>query len=193
MALLNQGGAQGLERVWRAGRLLCLIALCCVVLPLKVRSATSEYDLKAAFLYHFTQFVEWPENAFAGTNSPLVIGILGTNPFGETLENLVQGEQIRGRPLVVRRYATALAAREAHVLFISRSEEDEWPAIQRIVGDRPILTVSETEGFVRNGGMVRFFTRENKVRLQIHHENARRAGLVVSSKLLRVAEVVGTE
>lgn len=170
-----------------------MLCLAMALGPARVAAQTSEYEIKAAFLYHFTQFVEWPEHAFATTNSPLVIGILGANPFGETLEKLVRGEQIRGRPLVVRRFPSALAAREAHILFVSRSEANEWRAIERVLGKRPILTVSEMEGFARAGGMVRFVTRENKVRLQINHQNARSAGLSLSSKLLRVAEVIEPE
>ena len=190
MALLRAAKQESPGRAsqrWRWPGLLCLVL---ALLPVRVSGQTQEYEVKAAFLYHFTQFVEWPAEAFESTNSPIVIGILGSNPFGEKLEALVRGERIQGRELVVRQYRSAQAAREAHILFISQSEEEDWPGIWRVLGGRPILTVSDLDNFERSGGMVRFYNRENKVRLLINHQNARNARLTLSSKLLRVADVI---
>ena len=155
-----------------------------------VRAQPGEYDLKAAFLYHFTHFVEWPPEAFSTTNSPIIIGVLGSNPFGSTLRAVVRDEKVRGRPIEVKTYPNAFAAREAHILFISRSEENNVSDILRILGTRAILTVSDMDSFAQNGGIIRFRTDDNRVRLRINHQNAREKGLVLSSKLLRVAEVI---
>ena len=159
----------------------------------EARGQTRDVEIKAAFLYHFTQFVEWPTNAFAEADSPLVIGVLGSDPFGETLNVLVAGERIRGRPLQVRRFSTPEEARGVHILYIGVSEEDEWNSIQARLGARPILTVSEMNNFARRGGMIQYYTDENRIKLRINHRNARESGLVLSSKLLRVAEVIDSD
>jgi hypothetical protein len=156
-------------------------------------SAAGEYQVKAVFLYNFAQFVEWPARAFAARNSPLVIGVLGEDPFGSYLDELVKGETVAGRPIVVRRYREPAEIGECHILFVSDSESGRMPQIVAALQARSILTVSDAENFTRAGGMVRFVTESGKLRMRINHEAARESGLIISSKILRPATIVTKE
>jgi hypothetical protein len=149
--------------------------------------ATREYDLKAAFLYNFAAFVDWPPHAFPGENAPFVIGVLGTDPFGVVLDEMVRGELAKDRPLVVRRLTRVSDAPDCHILFISRSEAARLPEILRYCQERAVLTVSDLPGFVYSGGMIGFTTEGKRVLLHVNPHAAASAKLVISSKLLRVA------
>jgi hypothetical protein len=153
-----------------------------------------EYALKAAFLYNFAQFVEWPAEAFPEADSAFVIGVLGEDPFGSVLNDTVSGEAVRGHRFKVERYRRVEDALACHILFISQSEERRLERILGALKDRPILTVGDFEGFALRGGMIRFITEGNKIRLRINPAPAKEAKLTISSKLLRVAkEVVGAD
>ena len=151
---------------------------------------TQEFQIKAVFLYNFVQFVDWPAGAFAGPQDPLIIGVLGEDPFGTALDDAVAGETVNGRSLVVRRFRRVEDIDRCHVLFISRSENARLGPILTALKGRSILTVGDAEEFTRRGGMIRFVTENNKVRLRINVEAAKAAGLTISSKLLRPAEIV---
>jgi hypothetical protein len=150
----------------------------------------TEYQLKAVFLFNFSQFVDWPPAAFADGRSPLVIGVLGHDPFGNELDEIVHGETVNGRPLAVRRFARIEEIDSCHILFIDRSERDQLERILAPLKGRTILTVGDFEGFARRGGMIRFTTLGNKIRMRINLTAAQRANLTISSKLLRPAEIV---
>jgi hypothetical protein len=149
-----------------------------------------EFHVKAAFLYNFAQFVEWPPGAFETPESPLVIGILGLDPFGEILDAMVQGEKVNGHPLVVERFRTIGDVKRCHILFISGSEGPRTEQIAAALQGRSVLSVCDWEGLARRGAMVRFVMERNRVRLRINLESAKAAGLNISSKLLRSAETV---
>ena len=149
-----------------------------------------EYQVKAVFLFNFAQFVEWPPAAFADANSPIVIGVLGENPFGTYLDETVRGEQVNNRPLAVQRYRRVDEITTCHVLFISRSETHHLEQILASLKGRSILTVSDDEDFVQRGGMIRLATVQNKIRLIINVDAAKAANLTISSKLLRAAELM---
>jgi hypothetical protein len=151
---------------------------------------SAEYKLKAVFLFNFAQFVEWPAWVFHTNDTPLVIGILGDDPFGAYLDDLVNGEKIGDRHLVVQRYKRAEDIKDCHILFISSSESGDLEDILAHLHDRNILTVGDTDSFTRRGGMVRFVTESGKIRLRINLEAATDSGLTISSKLLRAATVV---
>lgn len=192
MAILGQARPArppGMGRPWRALALLLASALS---LAVRARAAevAPEYQLKAVFLFNFTQFVTWPPSAFAGTEAPLVIGIVGDDPFGDTLDATVKDEKSRGHPLLVRRFRHGETIAGCHVLFISKSEAANLPAILAAVHNQTVLTVGDMDDFARRGGMVRFMTVNHKLRLRINLEAARSAGLELSSKLLRPADVV---
>jgi hypothetical protein len=151
------------------------------------QTTSSEYQLKAEFLYNFVQFTEWPTNAFSSTNSPVVISVLGDDPFGRLLEETVQDETTNGRRASVQRYRRMEDIKECHVLFISRSETSKLDEILARLEGRNILTVSEAEAFTESGGMIGFVVEKNKIRFKINAEAARRVNLTLSSKLLRLA------
>lgn len=152
-----------------------------------------EYQVKAVFLYNFCQFVEWPAKAFAREDDPLIIGILGENPFDNYLEETVKGEKANGHALEVRHFQTVAQITECHILFINLPERDEIKKALGQLGTRNILTVGDAANFARQGGIVRFLTEDNRTRIRINLEAAKKAELTISSKLLRVAEIVNSE
>jgi hypothetical protein len=157
------------------------------------QSASGEYKIKAVFLFNFAQFVEWPESAFPHAKAPVVIGILGTDPFGRFLDETVRNERVNGRSLQVARFRSVEEITRCHILFVSASEISRLASILDAVKGKPILTVGDTEGFASQGGMVRFIMDQNRIRFRINVAVVAAGGLTISSKLLRVAEIVGAE
>ncbi len=151
---------------------------------------TGEYQVKAVFLYNFAQFIEWPARAFPDAGSPLVIGVLGEDPFGAYLDETVRDEIVNGRALVIRRYRRPEEIDGCHILFISRSEVDRLEQIFAALRGRAVLTVGDAEGFARRGGMIRFITENRRIRLRINLDAAKAGNLKISSKLLRPAEII---
>lgn len=152
--------------------------------------ASPEYKLKAVFLFNFVQFVEWPQTAFKDTNSPLVLAVLGNDPFGSYLDATVTGEIVRGRRIEVRRYRSVNEIHDCHVLFISASESPNLKAILARLNGRSVLTVGDIPDFASRGGMIQFYKDQNKIRFRINIQAAKEAHLSVSAKLLQLAEVV---
>jgi hypothetical protein len=154
--------------------------------------APTEYQVKAVFVYNFSHFVEWPPQDFIAPNAPFIIGILGNDPFGVRLDEAVHGEQIDQHPLLVRRFHSIGEVGDCQILYIDRSESAQLQQILAALDHRGTLTVSELEGSSERGVMIQFTTENNRIRLRINVESARAAGLTISSKLLRPAEIVGT-
>lgn len=152
-----------------------------------------EYQVKAVFLFHFAQFVDWPPSAFPEPQTPLVIGVLGKDPFGAYLDEIVLGETVNNHPLAVHRYARVEEITTCHILFISRSEEDRLEQVLVGLKGRDILTVGDADRFSARGGMIRFVTEQGRIRLRINLKAAEAANLKLSSKLLRPAEIVSTD
>jgi hypothetical protein len=150
-----------------------------------------EREIKATFLFNFAQFVEWPAGSFADPQAPFVIGILGDDPFGSRLDDVIRGEAIKNRPLVVTRFHSGDDIGACHILFVSSSERSQYAGIFQALRGRAILTVGDTDGFATSGGMIRFITESSHVRLRINLGAAQRAGLTISSQILRVADLVG--
>ncbi|MDB6123717.1 MAG: YfiR family protein [Pedosphaera sp.] len=168
----------------------CLAGFIFLLLAINAPAQISrEYQLKAVFLYNFAQFTEWPPDAFADPQAPLVIGVLGRDPFGAYLDEAVRGEKINGRPLIVQRYSGIQDVQNTHILFISDSESKHLLPILASLQGRSILTVSDMEDFVPRGGMVRFLTTNNKIQLKINVNAVKAARLSISSKILRSAEI----
>src|SRR5213594_2670515 len=149
-----------------------------------------EYQVKAVFLFNFAQFVDWPPEAVPDSKAPLVIGVLGGDPFGDLLDATVRGERRGARPFVVQRYQRVEDITRCEILFISRSVADQPEDVLTRLKNRPILTVSDADRFAERGGMIRFVTDRSRIRLQINPVAAEAAHLTISSKLLRVAEVI---
>ena len=144
----------------------------------------SEYQVKAAFIFNFAKFVDWPPGAFADAKSPLYIGILGENPFGANLERTVQDKLLNNRPIVVKECRTLEEAKKCHLLFISTSEKKPLQETLDGLAGTNILTVGETETFIKSGGMINFFREGNRFRFEINDAAAKKAGLKIDSKLL---------
>jgi len=166
-----------------------LLLVCAARLGAQAARA-SEAQVKAVFLFNFAQFVDWPPEAVPDSQAPLVIGILGSDPFGDFLDATVRGEHRGARPFVIRRFQRVEDTTRCDILFISRSAGDPPEEIVARLRNRPILTVSDADRFAERGGMIRFVTDRNRIRLQINPVAAQTANLTISSKLLRVAEVV---
>ena len=171
---------------------------CAAALALLVSSAggaarlePTEYGLKSVFLYQFCRFMEWPQSAFSSPNDPLVIGVVGEDPFGSLLREAVEGETYHGRPIRIEHYRTPRDIRRCHILFVSRSLVDDMPEILAQVAGKNVVTVGETDGFLDRGGMIALTADRNRVRLRVNASSLRAANVDVSSKLLRVAEIKG--
>ena len=147
-----------------------------------------EYQLKAVFLYNFAQFTEWPANAFADDKSPIVIGIVGADPFGAALEQTIQGETVGGHPLTIQHFPRPADIKTCHLLFFTQSENRHVEEILKTLQDKPVLTVSDMDTPMTSAVMIRFVLENNKVHFRVNAEAAHAANLSLSSKLLRVAE-----
>lgn len=173
---------------------LCIAAALCMLAGAAALAAgPTEYELKAVFLFNFSQFVDWPQSAFANVQAPLVIGVLGEDPFGAALDEVIAGETVQGRPISVRRFARAEEIDVCHILFINGSARARLVRVLDELRTRPILTVSDAPEFARAGGIIQFLTIDNKVRLQINLDAAKLAQLNISSKLLHPARIVRTD
>lgn len=171
-----------------------LLGLACLLLTVTAaaqRGTFDEREVKAVFMFNFAQFVEWPPAAFDSAESPIVIGVLGEDPFGRLLDEVTQGEVVKGRPLTVARFQRVEDIHDCHILFISPSESAMYEEILTALGSRPTLTVGEGEDFTRRG-MIRLLTDRNRVRLEINLGVVKAAGLTINSNLLRAARIVGT-
>jgi hypothetical protein len=146
-----------------------------------------EYKVKAVCLLNTARFVGWPEASFGGAEAPLIIGILGESPLGPVLAEAVKGETVRKRPITVRIVSLADAATRCHMLFISRSERERLGPILRSLAGSSILTVSEIDGFAKNGGIIGLTMENGKIRFDVSPEAAVRAKLKIDSQLLRLA------
>jgi hypothetical protein len=146
-----------------------------------------EYQIKAAFLFNFAKFVDWPPAAFPATNSPIIIGVIGKNVFGKDLENTIRDKTVNNRRFHFVTVASLTEETNCHILFISPSEKDNLKKILDGLHNASVLTVSETDQFIEAGGMVNFVIEDNKIRFQISDGAAKKAGLKISSKLLSLA------
>lgn len=165
---------------------LCALALA----QPKLQAQTKEYQVKAAFLLNFAQFVEWPASAFSGSDAPLCIGVLGEDPFGPALEQTMQGEKIRDHKLTIRRAQRVEDLAGCQLVFVSKSEQSHLAEILSKIDSRPVVTVSEMPGFAREGGTINFYQDQNKVRFEINPASARPSGLKISSQLLGLGKII---
>jgi YfiR/HmsC-like len=150
-----------------------------------------EYQMKAAFLYNFAKFVDWPPQKLNRLNDPVVICVLGEDPFGKLLDDTVQGKTIEGHPLQLGRIADTSQAAGCHVVFVSISERRRLNAILTDLSSAGVLTVGETEGFAVLGGIINFkLENERRIRFEVNLNAAREANLKLSSKLLSLALIV---
>ena len=188
---------RGTRRKLPAARALIFLlvsAVCCVAGEVRVAtaetSATREYELKVAFLYNFTKFVEWPVNSSDKTAEPIVFGIAGKGPHAAELEEVVRNRTVNGRKLVVKTVETPEAAKGVHVLFVAAGEDARLAEWLGAVRGTSTLTVGESAAFAQAGGMINFVLEGDNVRFEVNEDAAEQAGLKVSSQLLKLAKTV---
>ena len=175
----------------RLGRLLFLGVASLTLSEQTLRAQLlDEYKVKAAFLYNFTKFVEWPQQAFRSPGDPLTICILGENPFGSALTEMANASTLNGRRVGEREIRSTQEANGCQILFISSSERYQVRAIMKELQGASILTVGDVPGFARLGTIVDFILQDNKVRFEFNTAAAARAQLKISSKLLSLANIV---
>jgi hypothetical protein len=156
-------------------------------------ASPNEYQVKAVFLFNFGQFVEWPSDAYASPQSPFVICVVGEDPFGRTLDDVVRGEVVGARPLVVRRYDDADGVAACNILFVGRNDAALLDRALAAARGHSVLTVTDIDGAESRGAIIVLYNDRQRIRMRINLAAARANHLVISSKLLRPAEVVGTE
>ncbi|MEO5334212.1 MAG: YfiR family protein [Magnetococcus sp. YQC-5] len=149
----------------------------------------SEYQVKGAYLYHFTKFVTWPPSAFANEQAPFRLCVMGENPFGAVLDALTK-KTTNNRSISLAYPETGQQATTCHLLFIAVSEQEKWSAILSAIQGKPVLTVGDRPDFVQQGGMIHFVPVQDTLRFAINQENARAAGLKISATLLQVGHVI---
>ncbi|HEY2379734.1 MAG TPA: YfiR family protein [Terriglobia bacterium] len=174
-------------------RAAAAVAAICLILghsPASVSQAgAGEYQVKAAFLYNFAKFVDWPPQAFARGGPSFTICLAG-DPFAQELDKIVQGEVLDNRPLMVRRLAHGEDMRGCQMIYIASEEAKRSAEILKAVDDDPILTVGESDDFIDNGGIIRFIKTGGRIHFQINPDAAERVSLKISARLLRLAEIV---
>jgi hypothetical protein len=161
--------------------------------PLFQPTVSKEYQVKAIFLFNFSQFVEWPASSFSDAKSPLVIGIWGDNPFGSYLKETINDETVKGRPLIIQYCRNTEDIKSCHILFFNERTGNKAEQILTGIKGKNILTVSDADNFIQQGGMVRFFTENNKIRMQINTKATGASNLTISSNLLRLAQIINTK
>jgi hypothetical protein len=193
MQLLEPGHDPSL--LWRLQRLLLTVAVTigCFGLDESVGAAlesVSEYAVKAAYLYNFAKFVEWPLQAFKTATSPLILCIVGKDPFGDALDAVVN-KTVRERTLVVQRLPRVEKNTGCHILFLSNSESNHLAQVLRGLENAPVLTVSDIQGFAEAGGMIGLINVEQHIRFEINISSVQKANLKISSQLLKLAKIIG--
>ena len=173
-------------------RIIIITLICAAVFSfhsVQAVGASREYLIKAAYLLNFAKFVKWPEAVFPNNHTPLIICILGNDPFEDAIKT-IQGKKVQGRDLVIKYSSKIENIKQVHILFVSRSEKKNLQQIFSVIRGKNILTVSDIEKFAERGGIINFYTEKTMVRLQVNLKSTKAADLQISSKLLRIAEII---
>jgi hypothetical protein len=172
------------------GRLWCVLLLLLLCLPGPVASETSvsEYSLKAAFIYNFSKFVEWPDSAFRGKKE-FCIATLGRSPLDRELAAL-SGKSVQGHPIVFRKLSSLDDVAQCQVLFISRSELNRLEGVLDALRDAPVLTIAESEDFCKRGGMLSLEKENSKIVFDVNYRETQRSRLKPNSQLLKLARKI---
>lgn len=166
----------------------CFLAL---TLPATAQAPTlTENQIKAGFLFNFTKFVEWPADVFPDATSPIVLGIVGEDSFGDLLTQATAGKTVNGRTVLVKRFKDEQTLQACNILFVGALEEKHIARILERLKGSSVLTVGETAGFAQSGGVINFVVEANRVRLEINLDAALRARLKISAKVIAVARLV---
>ncbi|RYY29852.1 MAG: YfiR family protein [Chitinophagaceae bacterium] len=173
----------------KAGVLAFVLVLLASNFASAQKITSGEYNIKAAFIYNFTRFIEWPDSAFAAPLSPFVIGVMGRDPFGARLEAVMNGETVKGRPIRIKRFTSESQAAGCHIIFVSASAPTDVKKFCEKLRGKPVLTVSDIPDFDKDGGMIKLSMSENKITLTIDTAATKASTLDISSKLLRLATI----
>lgn len=182
----------GLASVRCVCAFLLLVFLAALVCPVQLRAENAmqrEYEIKAAYIYNFINYIDWPENAFPASGGTITIGVVGQTPFGAALA-VLNGKQVKGRTVALKQIIDPKDLDQCQIVFINSSEKAHLPELLEKLKDSRVLTVSEIDGFAEQGGIINFISEHNKVRFEINPDAARRLGLNISSELLKLAKVV---
>ncbi|MGH9774943.1 MAG: YfiR family protein [Candidatus Acidiferrales bacterium] len=169
------------------------VLLACTIFPVSSGAQSedvSEYQVKAAFLYNFAKFVDWPSDAFVSDTAPINLCVIGQDPFGDALDDAVRDKSIGRHKLVIRRTKKLDDEKACQIIFLSDSESKRLPEVLRSVSGASTLLVGERQAFAEQGGVIAFLLEDNKVRFAINVDAAERARLKISSKLLALATIV---
>jgi hypothetical protein len=169
-----------------------VLAMCGLLLagPVQTVRAASEYELKAAFLLNFAQFVQWPADNAASTSGTVILGVLGKDPFGPAIARALGDRTINGRHVTMRHFSSLPEARNCHVLFISSSEEPQLDEILRSLANSSVLTVSDIARFTDSGGAIGLIQDGTRIHFEVNLEAANAAGLKINSDLLALAKAI---
>lgn len=186
-----------LNLVSRFGQTLRAAAVSGIVFALSLSSgfagaapAVPREKVEAVYLLNFGRFVEWPAEDFTNADAPFTIGVVGQDPYGPILDEVVRGEKIERHPIVVRRFSSVAELGSCHILYVAESEADRLDRLFEQLGDRHVLTVSSIPDFASRGGIVQFLHDRERVRFRINLRRAKKSALEMSAKLLRPAEVI---
>ncbi|MDR4502973.1 MAG: YfiR family protein [Nitrospirales bacterium] len=149
-----------------------------------------ELEIKASFLYHFTQFLQWPSSKLSDNTEPMRICLMAPDYFSDIFEQMIQGKTQGGHSFLTVRNPSPKNVQGCHLIFFDQGYSSQWSHIRQLLGTEAILTVGETDGFLHSGGMIQFFLEMQKFRFAINPEVIKARDLVVSSKLLRLAKIV---
>ena len=178
------------DSLGQLGRLVILGVVCGLLAAPNVRAqqaTAGEYEVKATYLYNFARFTEWPVEGADAKDKSFAVCVLGHDPFGSILDTILAGETIRGKHMVHRRISAVQDAEKCRIVFISSSEESRLKETLGVLEKMSALTVSDIPNFSVRGGMIQFVLEQNKVRFEVNLETAGKAGLMLSSELLKVA------
>jgi len=189
VALLIQTGPRPARGRYRACPMARTFVMGCA-LTVAAFAQVEEYQVKAAFLYNFAKFVDWPSQAFHGPEDPISICVVGQNPFGGSLEEVVRGQKVGGRSFRVRQISNISTKPDCHILFVCAAEQKRFQSMAGNLIGLAVLTVGESPGFATDGGVVNLKLEGGKVRFEINMDAAEQAQLHISSKLLSLAEVI---
>lgn len=160
-------------------------------MPISAVAQQSEYTIKAVFLEHFTRFIEWPESfEIADTSYPFYVAVIGENPFGSILDQIYSDQKIKNRKVEIQYISTPDEITDCHILFISSSNKEILPEILSRTRNKPILTVSDTNGFAEHGVLINFYLTGSKIKFEINEKAVHESGLVMSYRLLSLARIV---
>ena len=190
-SVLANAKAGNLSRRWLSRHFALGIALtiACAV-AVHGQASVGEYEVKAAFLFNFAKFVEWPPAAFSNATDPVRLCVFGEDPFDHSLERVVDGKTANGRAMQVLHVHSIKDVKGCHILFISWAEEKQTDALLQATRGAGILTVGETDNFARDGGVLNFVLQQNRVAFEINVDAAEQNNLKISSRLLSLARIV---